>query len=151
MTPAGVSEAPEVAVAGFSLPRPLANAIARGPCRVLNLAAVPPLPAEGLLVVIHAQERFDPMALAHADPGGSVDPKDYPTGLIAVGLLQRVEFLDHHATELMQDPFATGPWCAVLVDVVPFSKPVECLGYLGFFPLGALGDRIARVWAGRPT
>lgn len=152
MTPAGVNpEAPEVAVAGFSLPRPLAGAVVRGPCRVLNLASVPVLPADGLLVVIHAQARFDSIsALELAWPECPRAERDHPTGLVGVGLLQRVEWLAAAGSSLDEDPFAVGPWCAVLTDVVAFSKPIECLGYPGFFPLGALGDRIARVWDGRP-
>lgn len=149
----------ELSVVAVSLQRPLAGAIARGPCRVVNVpqlvgrAGSALLPAEGLLVVIHANAGWaaaDLEAVRSLWPECPPDPKHHGEGLVAVGLLERIEWIPANGAAA-EDPWATGPWALVLRDVVAFKTPVQCLGYPGLFGLPApLEGRIRTAWLERP-
>lgn len=149
-----MNEPDDLEVRGLSLPRPLAGCIVPGPCRVVNTPALElPRLEGGLLVVIHAQERWLAEDLAAALvhwPDVPTDPNAHPAGLVGVGLLQRVEWYDA-AAAVTQDAWAVGAWCLVLQDLVPFTRPVPYLGLQGLFQLpDQLANKIAGAWAGRP-
>lgn len=140
---------------GFSLARPWAGAVVRGPCRIINLESVPKMEPGGNLVVIHARAQWSPddaegvRELWPECPEENT-PAAHPSGLIGVGLIQRIEWLPGAAVP-PADGWSLGPWCITLQDIVAFSKPMQCDGYPGLFPLGErLAAHIAKAWSERP-
>lgn len=145
-------EGPAVRV--ISLGRPLAGAVIRGPCGVLNFESIDfALPADGLLLAVHANSAWDPRQAEDARalwPECPMLDGEHPQGLIGVGLVQAVEWIQAPGSSLASDPWALGPWCLLFAGTLSF-KPVPMVGYPGVRDLpDAMAARIRKAWQERP-
>lgn len=145
-------EAPAVRV--ISLGRPLAGAVVDGPCGVLNLSAIDfVLPAEGLLLAIHANGKWTAADAAAVRDRGlwpecPLEASGHAEGLVGCGLVASVAWLPDGESD---DPWAAGPWVLTLKDRLRFRTPTPMVAYAGVRELPALlSDRIAAAWLNRP-
>ncbi len=130
----------DVEVWAYSMPRPFPAAALTG-AQPVELVGGPeleqvPTPTEGVLLVLHAQERMEDEALEVL----GLEGLEHPTGLVGCGLVRSWRW-----------PPQGGAWVVELEHVVTFSRGVPAPGWQGFYRLGEeLEDRIRAAWNARP-
>ena len=140
----------------LTLHRPWEWAIARGFKPVENRGWPPPPQVRGKLIALHAGKSYDEdgaqwmadcrdeLGVTEAVPGPTS-----PSGVIVaiarvVGAL-RIDVTPHVALGLepadsarvVASPWAGGPWCWLLDDVVQLAEPVPCRGAQKLWPVPA--------------
>lgn len=130
----------DLLVVAYSMPRPFPGAVLAGaaPLELVGGEELEQLPAptDGLLLVLHAQERFE----EEAGEILGIAKSDHPTGLVGVGLVRGFRW-----------PEAGGAWVVELEDAVTFEPAQPAPGWRGFYRLGEqLEDRIRTAWLERP-
>lgn len=152
----------------LTLWRPWDQAILRGGKDVENRPGRWAIPAAGILVALHAGATWDedgaelvartwPGALELSGfslPGGNRTWRPaFPRGAI-VGLawmgppVEARALLDEHPT----NPWAYGPWCYPLHEVLALEEPVRWKGAQGLVHLpDHLEDALLALWAPRPA
>lgn len=130
----------ELQVAAFSVPRPYSYAVACGKVRTVDLVGVEtfPCPADGLLLVLHANPSWDEDLAARLRAGGLAVPAEphVPQGLVCLGLVRTLVF-----------PHEGGTWFAELEDVVGIEPAHKTKGWRGLYELpGNLAAVLAEGW-----
>ena len=121
-------------VRAITLWRPWTTAILHGPKRVENRPRRWHIPNEGMLLAIHGGKKFDQRgAAAIRELWPQLDDYDHPMGIVGACRVTDVQAIDAKLIE--ENPWAFGPYCYFLEDVVAFSVPVPLKGQMGLFRL----------------
>lgn len=136
-------------IRGLTLWRPWSASIVYGPKRVENRPWHPPVGyiQRGLWLAIHAGKKWDGdsgefiaahwedlrvntrhAALEHAWPFLFTEQ-----GIVGVARVTQALRVEDMADT--RDPWAFGPWCWMLDDVVPLAAPIPCRGAQGLWTL----------------
>lgn len=121
-------------VRALTLWRPWTTAILHGPKRIENRPRRWNIPREGLLLAIHGGKKFDrggAKRIRELWPG--LDDHQHPTGI--VGVCRAVEVREISVALQQGNPWAFGPYCYFLEDVVAFQAPIPLRGQMGLFRL----------------
>jgi hypothetical protein len=132
-------------VKALTLLRPWSHAISHGPKRIENRTWKPPAWLVGRHFAIHAGKGWDTDCADVADRATesyASPPQAWcPTGIVAVATIALVTTPDN--VEAQDLPWAFGPWCWVLRDVIALPEPVPHRGAQGLWDISP--DAVAIV------
>jgi hypothetical protein len=135
----------ELQVLAYSVPRPYSWMLSESRTTpVVDLIGVEifPIPADGLLLVIHANPSWDEELARRLRADGIAVPAHthVPQGLVAMGLVRSLTW-----------PHEGGTWFAELQDVLRIDPSPQVKGWRGLYELpAALAEAVADAWEHRP-
>lgn len=96
-----------------------------------------PLPdwAKGVPIAMHAAQRFDQLALRDMRAGRftrqarAVPATEHPTGIVGVFQFSGCFHADDRPLSAKIDPWAFGPYCWEVSDVIELEEPIKCRGF----------------------
>lgn len=125
-------------VKALTLWRPWPSIIVWGPKRIENRPIRWRIPTGGILLALHAGKKYD-------DTGAQVIREIWQgageilhnddaqrLGIVGACVVRQGAVAKE---DLPNNPWAFGPWCYVLHDVVGFETPIEMRGQQGLWPL----------------
>lgn len=125
---------------GLTINQPMASAISDGPKRVENrpwtTRAVRSL--TGLWIAVHAGKRlysgtWDRQAMILAGWTDMPEVEDMPRSAI-LGIARVTDIVPYSVGDpRLDNPWANGPYCWLLDDVIKLAEPIGCSGMLGLW------------------
>lgn len=141
-------------VRALTLWRPWPSVIIWGPKRIENRPRRWKIPTGGLLLAIHAGLKYDETGAqvireTWQGAGEILHNEDAQRlGIVGACVVRQGAVAKQ---DLPDNPWAFGPWCYILEDVVGFETPIEARGQQGLWPLGqAAEERVRELHATGP-
>lgn len=139
-----MSQDPSHATRALSIQQPWADAILHGTKRVENRTWRRAPNAELGWVWVHAPAGHDKAGeLWMREQGLHMPPVDVPRSAL-IGLAY-IHTINNGALDA-SDPWAFGPWCWCIGEVIALDEPVPCKGALGLWTVPDAALATARLW-----